>query len=92
MPAPVPTDKLGEFGQAIRETREKLGLSQDRLAELLGVGQSYVSAIERGAADIRVSMVSRFAEVLGLDFPDLLAKLARDQDNPDLQPTEKLTA
>lgn len=88
MPAPVATDKLGEFGRAVRKRREERGLTQDRFAEAIGVTQSHVSSIERGAADIRVSTVAKIADALDLDLGELLAKLAFDRNDPDLQPTE----
>lgn len=36
------------LGSRIREARQKLGLSQRRLAEEAGVGEMYLSEIERG--------------------------------------------
>lgn len=38
------------IGKRIKEQRERLGLTQDKFAERLGVGTNYISTIERGAS------------------------------------------
>jgi transcriptional regulator with XRE-family HTH domain len=43
-----PAANNGSHGETVRHTRERLGLSQARLAELLGVQQPTVSRWERG--------------------------------------------
>ena len=67
------------IGSNIERIRIERGMSQDDLATVLGVEQSYISGIESGArADIKASTVKRFAKVLhcspndlydGADFP-----------------------
>ena len=48
------------FGQAIRQEREKLGLSQEEFAERANVHRTYISSIELG----KVSMVIEVAHAL----------------------------
>ena len=36
-----------QIGQNIRQIREDTGLTQERLADILGIGDKHVSAIER---------------------------------------------
>ena len=36
------------LGQAVRQRRESLGLSQEKLAEICGFDRTYISMIERG--------------------------------------------
>lgn len=38
------------IGKRIKQCREQIGLTQDQLAEKLGVATNYISTIERGAA------------------------------------------
>lgn len=38
------------IGKRIKEQRERLGLTQDKFAEKLGVATNYISTIERGAS------------------------------------------
>lgn len=38
------------IGKRIKEQRERLGLTQDKFAERLGVATNYISTIERGAS------------------------------------------
>ena len=38
------------IGKRIKQCREQIGLTQDQLAEKLGVATNYISTIERGAS------------------------------------------
>jgi transcriptional regulator with XRE-family HTH domain len=46
---PVTTPSIEQVGARIRNQRKQLGLSQEALAELLGVSQVTVSSWEKGA-------------------------------------------
>lgn len=52
------------FGEIMRETRKRLGLTQLELAVQLGVGQSTIAGIERGATNaggaLKVSFYDKF--------------------------------
>jgi len=41
-------ESLQPLGKAIRAQREKLGLSQEKLAERCGFDRTYISMLERG--------------------------------------------
>ena len=43
-----PKSSLLKLAKAIRERREELGLSQERLAEECGFDRTYISMLERG--------------------------------------------
>lgn len=60
-------------GKIIREKRIKAGLSQDKLADIIGVSQSHISAIERGAikASRRETLI-KFQEALGFDLTEYM--------------------
>lgn len=55
-----------QLGAVIREHRESLGLSQEDLADLVGVHRTYVGSIERGERNISLLNIRRIAEVLNL--------------------------
>ncbi|KXB02157.1 hypothetical protein AKJ43_02340 [candidate division MSBL1 archaeon SCGC-AAA261D19] len=48
----------------IRILRNKLGLTQSKLAELSGITQAYVAKIESGSADPRISTLERISKAL----------------------------
>jgi transcriptional regulator with XRE-family HTH domain len=58
----------------LRDARESQGLSQVELGKRLGVAQSQITRIERGASDIRLSTLVETAHALGLE-PVLIPKL-----------------
>lgn len=57
----------------LRAERERQNLSQVRLGQRLGVPQSQITRIERGASDIRMSTLLEVAHALGLE-PVLVPK------------------
>ncbi|MBE6572886.1 MAG: helix-turn-helix transcriptional regulator [Ruminococcaceae bacterium] len=63
-------DKAG-IGQKIRERREKLGMSQEELAKLIGyTSRSTINKIEMGKIDIAQSKIEKFARAL--DIPPVV--------------------
>lgn len=60
-------------GNIIREKRIEAGLSQDKLADIIGVSQSHIAAIERGAikAPRRETLV-KIQNALGFDLTDYM--------------------
>jgi transcriptional regulator with XRE-family HTH domain len=59
------------LGQIIREAREKAGLSQEELAQRVGLTQGALSFIERGLVEPRLSTLLRLFDALGLS-PEVL--------------------
>lgn len=67
------TTAAGELlGARIREVRTKRGLSQQALAERVGIPQTHVSAIEVGAKFPNLMTVLRFAAALECKVTDLV--------------------
>lgn len=60
----------------IYERRLRAGITQQQLAERLGVSQSTVSAIERGDQLVSVVRFLDFAEALGFDARSALRRVA----------------
>jgi transcriptional regulator with XRE-family HTH domain len=59
------------FGNRIRELRQKQGLSQERLAEIAGFDRTYISLIERGKREPRLSNIKKFADAFGISLSEL---------------------
>jgi transcriptional regulator with XRE-family HTH domain len=60
------------FGQAVRNRRQTLGLSQEELAWRGGLNRSYVTDIERGARNPSLKTIARLAEALQMPLYALL--------------------
>ena len=58
------------LGITIRKRRLALGLSQERLAELIDCHRNYVGTVERGEQNITIDMLVRFAKALKCKMPD----------------------
>lgn len=61
---------LGEIrAYHLRELRKAVGLTQEELAERIGIGQRQVSKIERGDLDsARVGTIRKYLEAVGGDL------------------------
>lgn len=74
--------------------RAKLGLGRDQdLAEKLGIGQSAISQIRRGASNIGPELALKLAKVTDLDPREVVAATmaARCKDDEARKEWEKLT-
>lgn len=53
------------LGERLREERQKVGLTQEQLADKIGTKKSYISRIENGHADIQLSTLQKIFQGLG---------------------------
>lgn len=53
------------LGAKIKARREKVGLSQNALAELSGIHRTYVNQVENGHKNVTVNLLARIATALG---------------------------
>ena len=60
------------FGQAVREAREKLGLSQEELGFESKLDRTYISGIERGVRNPTIKTILRICRALGARPSSLL--------------------
>lgn len=60
------------IGNRIKQAREAAGLTQDRFAELVGMGTKNVSAIERGTVGVSLPALKRICQVLSIPSDDIL--------------------
>ena len=65
------------FGLAVRQQRERLGWSQERLAESADLNRSYVGELERGQAVPSLITLDKLARALGQSPSNLLAQTER---------------
>ena len=65
-------DILKEFGKKLRAERNRAGLSQEQLAEKIGVSYGQVvGTIERGETNTSLSVIVAIMDALDLDFEKL---------------------
>jgi DNA-binding XRE family transcriptional regulator len=57
-----------EFGDEIRTRRRVLNLSQDQLAEVIGVNRRVIGELERGKGSVRLEIALAAARAVGLDI------------------------
>ncbi len=60
------------FGNALREARKGAGLTQDALAQRLGLSRTSVTNIERGAQPVALHTLVEIARALGVKPEDLV--------------------
>ena len=73
-PSPTHSGKkeLVALGAAIRDMRHALGLSQEALANEVGIDRSYMGGIERGEHNLAMINLLKIAKVLKRPAADLL--------------------
>ncbi|HXF92475.1 MAG TPA: helix-turn-helix transcriptional regulator [Nitrospiraceae bacterium] len=58
-------------GQRIKTVRQRMGLTQDQLAERVGLSPKYISGIERGVENPTMDTLIRLAKMLEVEPYDL---------------------
>lgn len=69
-----------QIGQNIRQIREDTGLTQEKLADILGIGDKHVSAIERGAVGLSLPTLIRICEALSVSADRVLFGVRDNMD------------
>lgn len=64
-------DILKRLGARIREERKKVGLTQERFAEKVGLSVDYIGYIERGKQAPYLRTLERIAKALGVEIYEL---------------------
>ncbi|MEX1004230.1 MAG: helix-turn-helix domain-containing protein [Acidimicrobiia bacterium] len=62
----TPNGYMDEIAVVIRRRRRELGIDQETTAQLAGVSRKSVSEIERGKRTVRLDVLMRVVDVLGL--------------------------
>jgi transcriptional regulator with XRE-family HTH domain len=67
---------LQEFGARVRNLRRRRALSQEGLAENVGLHRTYIGSVERGERNISLVNILRIADELDADAGELIAGLS----------------
>jgi two-component system, response regulator len=81
-------DVRAQFGREVRTWRNRLGFSQEQLAERAGLHRTYISDIERGTRNVSLGSVERLARALSLPVPTLFTTDPGTPTPDDLPPAE----
>ncbi|HWE37188.1 MAG TPA: helix-turn-helix transcriptional regulator [Isosphaeraceae bacterium] len=65
------------FGDAVRDRREALALTQEEFAERAGIHRTYLSDIERGTRNVSLINIERLSEALALEISELFRSVER---------------
>lgn len=65
------TKILENFGKTLKLKRKLSGLSQEELAEKLGIHRTYMSFIERGMRNPSLLMIFKISRALKIKLPEL---------------------
>lgn len=60
-------DIVKVFGQNVKKYRQKLGISQEELADKSNLHRTYISAIECFRRSIALENIQRIADALGVE-------------------------
>ena len=71
---------LQRFGAEVKRVRQRLGLSQEKLAFLSGLDRTYVGGVERGERNLGLVNVVRIAEALRVQPAALVEALGVPED------------
>lgn len=65
---------MNEINKKIKDLRFKLGLTQIQFAELIGLSQPNLSALEAGKRDVNINVLMKLKEEFDFDMNDFLNK------------------
>ena len=68
-----------EFGRILRKERERRGISQEKLAKMMGISGSYYSKLERSGRRIRIGHVADWCAAMQVSPMFVLKKWAQSQ-------------
>lgn len=63
------------IGGRIRQLRKEQGLSQEKLALMVGVERSYLAKIESGSRNASIDLLERITSGFGLTLPEFFSDI-----------------
>lgn len=66
-----PQDVRIRFGTAIRNRRQRLGVSQEEFADICGLDRTYIGGIERGERNVALVNIEKIAKGLRISVSEL---------------------
>ena len=67
-------------GAAIRQVREKKGISQEVVSSFAEIGRTHLSAIERGQRKPTLETFFRLSEALGIKASDMMKLIEEEME------------
>jgi transcriptional regulator with XRE-family HTH domain len=80
-PSKITVISYTDIGERLRVLRERQGLTQVRLAKMLGTSQAALSQVERGSRGLTVQQVVKLARVLKATPNEILGEGKRVRSN-----------
>ena len=74
------------LGKVVRELRESLGLSQEKLAEKTGISYQYLSSIENGKENFTIGVLESLATSLNTSISSLMRRATTGTEYPRIDP------
>jgi transcriptional regulator with XRE-family HTH domain len=68
----MPANIIIKFGKRVKEKRLRLGLSQEKLAEMAEAHRNYIGMIERAEKNVSLEKIEKIAKALGTTPSKLL--------------------
>jgi len=62
---------MSRVGEKLKDSREKLGLSQKQLAKKLGVAEGFINEVELGRKILNENMMAKLSKIVGKDINDV---------------------
>lgn len=59
------------FGRAVRNRRQKLGVSQEEFADICGLDRTYLGGIERGERNLALINIEKIAQTFKISLSEL---------------------
>ena len=67
-----------EIGRRIKELRKQKRIAQEKLAEMIGITPNYLSALERGAYNIKLDTLVQIIDCLDITADDLFRDVIKN--------------
>ena len=67
-----------EIGRRIKEIRKRKKIPQEKLAEMIGISPNYMSALERGAYNIKLELLVQIIDCLDITADDLFRDVIKN--------------
>ena len=76
---------LIELGNRIRDRRQEISLSQEKVAEQAGISVNTVSRIEGGQSAMSIEIFIKMVQILGVDANELLGVSSQTKEDGQCQ-------
>ena len=57
-----------KFGKGVQKTRKKMKISQEELAEIVGISRNHMGRVERGEVNVSLRLASKITKLLKMEL------------------------